>query len=44
MQISLLRSHISDNVNEFISNIVYKDPYMSERARDETNPAQLTHM
>ena len=44
MQISLLRSHISNNVYKFIFNIVYKDPYMSERARNENNPVQLTDM
>ena len=37
MKISLLRSHISNNVCNFISNRVYKDPYMSERARNERN-------
>ena len=35
MQISLLRSHVSNNVYKFISNTVYKDPYMSERAQNE---------
>ena len=38
MQISLLRSHISNNVYIFNSNNVYKDPYISERARNEKNP------
>ena len=44
MQISLLISHIPNNVYKFISNYVYKDPYMSERAQNETDPVQLTHM
>ena len=44
MQISVLRSHISNNVYKFISNNVYKDPYMSERARNEKNPVRSTHM
>ena len=44
MQISLLRSHILDNVDKLISNYVYKDPYMSERAQNENDPVQLTHM
>ena len=38
MQISLLRSRISNNVSKFVSNKVYKDPYISERARNETYP------
>ena len=44
MQISLLRSHISKNVCKFISDRVYKDPYMSERARNEKKHVQSTHM
>ena len=44
MQISLLRSHISNNIYKFISNNVYKDPYMPERARHEKKSVQLTHM
>ena len=44
MQISLLRSHISNTVCKFISNNVYRDPYMTESARNEKNPVQLTHM
>ena len=44
MQISLLRSRISKNVSKFISNNVYKDPYLSERARNEKHPVQLTYM
>ena len=38
MQISLLKSHMSNNVYKFLSNTVYKDPYMSERPRNEKNP------
>ena len=44
MQISLLRSRISNNASKFVSNNVYKDPYISERARNEKHPGQLTHM
>ena len=44
MQISLLRSRISNIVSKLISNNVYKDPYISERARNEKHPVQLTHM
>ena len=40
MQISLLRSHIF-NVYKFISNNVYKDPYMSERARNENKSCTI---
>ena len=43
MQISLLRSRISNNISKFISNNVYKDPYISERARNEKHHVQLTH-
>ena len=44
MQISLLRSHVYNNVYTCISNNVYKDPYIVKRARNEKNPVQLTHM
>ena len=44
MQISLLRSRISDNFSKIVSNNVYKDSYISERARNEKHPVQLTHM
>ena len=41
MQISLLRSHISNNVYKFISNNVYIDPYMFKRARIEKNSCTI---
>ena len=44
MQISFLRSHKTNYFYKFISNNVYKYPYKSERARNEKNNVQLTHM